>query len=151
MSLRLLHRQSPGLRLVVSFADLGQGHLGTIYQACGWIYTGASRQSYLRVRGQIVHPRTLYDRFGPGGQSVPWLQKHVDPLAERVEMAPKLRYVWPFDKATRRQLAATALPYPKNADEATGVAAGDQPAKGGSIPTRPLHTSNSRKASRAPL
>ena len=93
VSLRLLHRQSPGLRLVVSFADLGQGHLGTIYQACGWTYTGASKQSYLRVRGQIVHPRTLYDRFGPGGQSVPWLQKHVDPLAERVEMAPKLRYV----------------------------------------------------------
>lgn len=35
VSLRLLHRHSPGIQLVISFADLGRGHLGTIYQAGG--------------------------------------------------------------------------------------------------------------------
>jgi len=141
ISLRLLRRQSPGLRLVVSYADAGQGHVGTLYQAGGWLYLGTSDQSYIRVRGQVEHPRTLYDRFGPKGQSIPWLREHVDPRAERVPMAPKHKYVMPLDKKLRRELESRALPYPKNAAEATGVAAGDQPVKGGSIPTRPLHAS----------
>lgn len=38
----------PGLRLVVSYADAGQGHVGTIYQATGWLYPDTSDQSYLR-------------------------------------------------------------------------------------------------------
>ena len=141
ISLRLLRRQSPGLQLVVSFADSGQAHLGTIYQAGGWLYLGASLQSYIKVRGEVVHPRTLYDRYGRGGQSIGWLRQHVDPRAERIEMPPKLKYVMPLDRKLRRQLEAVALPYPKNADEATGVATGDQPEQGGSIPTRPLQNS----------
>lgn len=141
ISLRLLRRQSPGLQLVVSFADSGQGHLGTIYQAGGWLYLGASLQSYIKVRGEVVHPRTLYDRYGRGGQSIAWLRQHVDPRAERIEMPPKLKYVMPLDRKLRRQFEAVALPYPKNADEATGVATGDQPGQGGSIPTRPLQNS----------
>ena len=91
VSLKLLRRQSPGLRLVVSYADAGQGHVGTIYQATGWLYLGTSDQSYLRIAGQVVHPRTVYDRYGRGGQSVAWLRKNVDPKACRVPMAPKLK------------------------------------------------------------
>jgi hypothetical protein len=139
ISLKLLRRQAPGLKLVVSYADQGRGHVGTIYQAVGWLYLGASVQSYIRLRGELVHPRSLYDRYGVGGQSIPWLRQHVDPHAQRVEVAPKLKYAMPFDRQLRRRLEAVALPYLKNADEATGVAAGDLPAQGGSIPTRPLH------------
>jgi hypothetical protein len=138
ISLRLLRRQSPGLRLIVSFADSGRGHRGTIYQAGGWLYLGVSEQSYIKIRGEIVHPRSVYDRYGPGGQSIPWLRANIDPKAERVEQAAKHKYVMPFDPELRKRLQAMALSYPKNADEATGVAAGDQPVKGGSIPTRPL-------------
>jgi hypothetical protein len=142
VSLRLLKLQSPGLRLVVSYADLGQGHLGTIYQAGGWLYLGTSEQGYLRIHGRIVHPRTVYDRYGRGGQSVPWLRENVDPHAARVEMAPKLRYVFPLDKAIRRQLAPKALPYPKSAAEVTrSDTPGAQPGEGGATPTRPLQPS----------
>ena len=148
IALKLLKRQSPGLRLVVSYADLGEGHLGTIYQAGGWLYLGTSEQSYLRIHGRIVHPRTVYDRYGRGGQSVPWLRENVDPKAERVEMAPKLRYAMPLDKAMRRKLARQALPYPKNAAEVIpGDTPGVQPGKGGSSPTRPLHPSTTTAAS----
>jgi len=142
VSLKLLRRQSPGLRLVVSYADAGHGHVGTIYQAGGWLYLGTSEQSYLRIAGQVVHPRTVYDRYGPGGQSVPWLRRNVDPKACRVAMAPKLKYVHPFDAKLRRRLQEVALPYPKSAAEVTpGDTPGDQPGEGGSRPTRPLQTS----------
>ena len=42
IALRLLARHSPGLRLVVSYADPAQGHVGTIYQAAGWTYLGVT-------------------------------------------------------------------------------------------------------------
>lgn len=141
ISLRMLRRQSPGLRLVVSYADAGQGHVGTIYQAGGWIFLGSSDQSYIRVKGRIEHPRTLYDRFGPRGQSIPWLRANVDPRAERVPMAPKLKYVYPLDKAMLRQLEPLAQPYPKRGRSDTGDTPGDQPGEAGSTPSRPLHES----------
>ena len=145
VSLRMLKRQSPGLRVVVSYADLGEGHIGTLYQAGGWIFIGASEQSYLKVLGKVEHPRSLYDRYGRSGQSVPWLQKHVDPRAERVPMAPKLKYAMPLDKAMLRQLEPQAQPYPKLPSDKptsgrsdTSDTPGAQPGKGGATPTRPL-------------
>jgi hypothetical protein len=128
--------------LVVSYADLGEGHVGTIYQAGGWLYLGTSEQGYLKIHGRIVHPRTVYDRYGRGGQSVPWLRENVDPKAERVEMAPKLRYVFPLDKAMRRQLEPQALPYPKSAAEVTRETR-SVPSRERAVttPTRPLHPS----------
>lgn len=141
ISIKLLRRQSPGLRMIVSYADSGQGHVGTIYQATGWLYLGTSEQSYLKINGQVVHPRTVYDRYGPGGQSIPWLQENVDPKACRVEMAPKLKYVYPLDKRLRRELEEIALPYPKSAAEVRpGDTSGDQPEEAGSRPSRPLQT-----------
>ncbi len=113
ISLRMLKHQSPGLKLVVSYADAGQGHVGTIYQATNWIFLGAATQPYLKVKSKIVHPRTLYDRYGPGGQSVPWLRQNVDPNAQRVKMPAKLKYVWAYDKALRQQLEQISQPYVK--------------------------------------
>ncbi len=114
ISLRMLKRQSPGLKLVVSYADAGQGHVGTIYQATNWIFLGAATQPYLKVKGKITHPRTLYDRYGRGGQSLPWLRENVDPNAQRVKMPAKLKYVWPYDKALREQLEQISQPYVKS-------------------------------------
>ena len=142
ISLRLLRRQSPGLRLVVSYADAGQNHRGVIYQAGGWLYLGTSDQSYIRVRGQVEHPRTLYDRFVPKGQSIPWLREHVDPRAERVPMAPKHKYVMPLDKKLRRELEGSALPYPKCGRSDTSDTPGFQPGEDGAPPIRPLHASD---------
>ena len=119
-----------------------EGHFGTIYQASNWLFLGASHQSYLRVNGAIVHPRSLYERYGPGGQSVAWLKRHVDPHAERVPMPAKLKYVYVFDRALRRQLAAQAQPYLKRVGSSDGAALGDQPREGGSTPTPTLHSSH---------
>jgi hypothetical protein len=50
-----------------------------IYQAGGWLYFGVSKQSYLKIRGEIVHPRMVYHRYGPGGQSLPGSARTSDP------------------------------------------------------------------------
>ena len=139
ISLRLLKRQSPGLRVIVSYADLKEGHVGTIYQACGWFFVGGSEQSYLKVKGRIEHPRSLYDRYGQRGQSVPWLQQHVDPNAKRVKMPAKLKYVWPLDPRWREKLAEIAKPYPKRAGSIDSDASAIQTEEGGASPTSALH------------
>ena len=138
-SLKMLKRQSPGLQLVVSYADTKEGHLGIIYQATNWLFLGASTQPYLKVRGKIEHPRSLYDRYGRGGQQIGWLRKHVDPNAHRVEMPAKLKYVYAFSKPLRQELEAIAQPYPKRVGSSDGAAPGDQPGEGGSNPTPTLH------------
>lgn len=141
ISLRMLRQQSPGLKLVVSYADAGQGHVGILYQAVGFYFIGSSDQSYIRVLGKIEHPRTLWDRYGRQGQSIPWLRDNVDPNACRVEQAPKLKYVFCLDRKLRRELQAIALPYPKSAAEVNpGDTSGVQPEEAGSSPSRPLHS-----------
>jgi hypothetical protein len=137
IALRMLRRVAPGLRLVVSFADWSQGHVGGIYQAGGWVYLGASEYHAYRVNGTVVHPKTLHDRYGRGGQSVPWLRANVDAGAERIANGLKHKYVYPLDDAMRAQIAPLAHPYPKRAkhpSDAPAVQAGED----GAAPIRTL-------------
>ena len=139
----MLRRQSPGLKLVVSYADRKEGHLGIIYQATNWLFLGEANQPYIRLKGAVVHPRSLYERYGRGGQSIPWLRKHVDPHARKVPMPNKLKYSYPFDATVKRQLAAVTKPYPKRQSAGSIVvdASTAQVGEGGSNPTSALQTS----------
>lgn len=113
-AVRLVRHAAPGLRLIVSFADGGQGHHGGLYQAASWIYLGSVVTHALRVNGSVVHPRSLHARYGVGGQAIGWLRAHVDANADRVFGPPKHRYVLPLDRPMRRKLAPHAQPYPKS-------------------------------------
>ena len=37
IAVRLLRRQSPGLRLIVSYADPEHAHVGVLYQSMNWL------------------------------------------------------------------------------------------------------------------
>lgn len=115
LAVRLLRRQSPGLRLVVSYADPSHNHIGTLYQAMGWLHLGTTqRESLIRLHGRLVHPRTVTSRYRT--RSIDWLRKHVDSAAEHVRTPPKFRYVLPLDDRMRQQLAPRVQPYPKKTD-----------------------------------
>jgi hypothetical protein len=113
---RRLRETSPGLRLVVSFADPAEGHHGGIYQADNWLYLGLADDSGARTRyivnGVEEHPRTLGSRYGQGGQSVAWLRENIDPDARRIYVQAKHRYAYPLDRRMRRQLAPLVRAYP---------------------------------------
>jgi len=57
-SLKLLPKN---VRLVLSYADEGKGHYGTIYQATNWLYIGATKGARRLVDefGQELNTRTL--------------------------------------------------------------------------------------------
>ena len=109
-AIRMLRRARPGLRLLVSYADTARGHHGGIYQAGNWIYLGAASYTALRLHGELVHRRSVLNRYG--SSSLDWLRANVDPYADVVPGAPKHRYVYPLDRVMRRQLQGIAQPYP---------------------------------------
>lgn len=145
ISLKLLKKQSAGLRCVISFADLLHGHIGSIYQAGGWIYTGTGTndkrcRSYLTPSGKTTHWRTVCAELGKRGQS-----RTVEAAASigfiAKEWKPKHRYLMPLDIEMRSRILPLSKPYPKRAGGDTKDTAGHQPAEGGSTPTPALHSS----------
>jgi hypothetical protein len=108
IALRFLKRQSPGVRLVVSFADPVQGHHGGIYQAGGWTYTGRSAPSYeLVLNGKRLHKRAYTgNNFGNPKMPLP-------AGAEKRPTPGKHRYLMPMDADMRARIAHLAKPYPK--------------------------------------
>lgn len=139
VSLKLLRGICPGLRLVVSYADPMHGHIGGVYQANGWIYTGVSEARHatqLRLAsGELIHKRTATARFGtsvasaiPGSVRSPVMDKH--------------KYLMPLDDEMRDRIAPLAKPYPKRAGSTASDATATHAGEGGAIPTPALHSPN---------
>src|ERR671919_1526863 len=100
------------LKFLVSYADPGQGHLGTIYQASGWLYTGLSEAMplYDVGDGKLRHSRSLSHAYGT--HSVQHFAKH----GIAVKLAPqsaKHRYLYFLQPIWQERLRAPLLPYPK--------------------------------------
>lgn len=127
ISLRFLRKMSPGLRLVVSFADPDKGHAGGIYQAGNWIYCGKSPETKeLFVGGRWVHWRGgFYAKTATTPQRT---------------MPGKHRYLMPLDDKMRQRMKPLSKPYPKRAGSDTKDTASHQLAEGGSTPTPALHS-----------
>jgi hypothetical protein len=96
----------PQTRILISYADGRQGHVGTIYQASNWLYTGASTGDvvYCCDDGRTLHPRTVGWKDLPPGRWVP--------------AGNKYRYVTfigtPTDRRVlRKRLRWPVLPAPK--------------------------------------
>ena len=137
VAVRMLTRAMPGLRLIVSFADPGEGHHGGVYQGGNWIYAGQSNSAkYFKIKGRTTHPRSV-GAMG-GVQSIGWIRANMDPTATEVHKPGKHRYLMPLDDAMRLKILPLAKPYPKRAGSADSGTAGIQPAGGGANPTRTL-------------
>ena len=102
-AIEMLKIKNPGLRLIISFADQNKNHLGIIYQAGNWIYTGIGKSTpqYL-VKGKWVHQRTM--------GAVRPIKNCPNPKRKILD---KYRYLMPLDKKMRRQILPLSKPYPK--------------------------------------
>lgn len=114
-TIRMFKKQQPGIRLIVSYADKDQGHIGTIYQATNWVYTGfwdGDSMPYMKIHGKTVHPRQVYSIYKT--RSIEYVRGNIDPNAEFVRGIGKEKYLYPLDKQMRKQIAPLAKPYPKH-------------------------------------
>jgi len=105
-SIRLL----PTPLILVSYADTGQNHIGYVYQAINWIYTGLNNESnrknprrYRKIIGSTKHCRHLSANDG---------------VSVLIEMPLKHRYInFIGSKKQKKEMKAALrypiLPYPK--------------------------------------
>jgi hypothetical protein len=106
--------------IVVSYAEIGAGHTGVIYQATNWLYTGLSdRHIEWRLDGQSnKHSRHLFDEFG----GIEGAKKHFGDRLQSHERGRKHRYIMFRGNKTRKKVLMSKLkyqilPYPKASQE----------------------------------
>lgn len=116
IAIRQLRKQSPGLRLIVSYADPGEGHHGGIYQAGNWIYAGQTSRDFavIDANGKRWHSRMV---SSSGVKKCFGVNKRVIRPEEgtRIVLEGKHRYLMPLDDEMRKRIEPLRKPYPKRA------------------------------------
>ena len=117
ISLKLLKKQAPLVRLVYSYADVDQKHVGTIYQATNWIYIGQSEpyRAGMIINGKQTHLRSASAMLKGKQCNLTNVRKYVDPEATEFYSAGKRRYIQVFDESIRQKYLDLRQPYPKSA------------------------------------
>jgi hypothetical protein len=110
-------RRTTAVQVVVSYADpavthAGLPHLGYVYQACGFTYTGRSNAQPLMAvgTGPFQHTRSLASAAGTHSR------RYFERQGLLVRLQPtvgKHRYLYCVEAAGRTRLRVPALPYPK--------------------------------------
>jgi hypothetical protein len=116
ISIKLLKKDCPTIKLVVSYADKGQNHLGVIYQATNWLYLGESESSGIE---HFCNGKWLHSRHGRSNVTR--------------KLPGKYKYVYPLNNLTKKNILLKSKPYPKketNAAIAQGSAPGFQSGDG---------------------
>ena len=132
-ALKMLKQNSPGVRLVVSYADPVQKHHGGIYQAGNWIYTGTTSKDFVAIdaAGRKWHSRQV---SSTGVKREYGALRRAPKTSECtiVRLPGKHRYLYPLDRAMRKQITRLAQPYPKRETCGPGVE-GDTPPQAESV------------------
>lgn len=115
-SLKLL----PKNKIIVSFADTSEGHIGSVYQASNFLYCGLSaKRTDWKVKGmEHLHGQTIADKFrGVKNRAAAIREMYGDDfyLAPRPR---KHRYIYivgskTYRKKVMKSLLYTQQPYPK--------------------------------------
>ena len=109
-SLRML----PKPTIIVSYADMSQGHVGYVYQATNFLYTGLSaKRTDWAIKGmEHLHGQTITDLSYGQENRGEWMRKKYGDAFYLKDRPRKHRYI--FLHGNRKQVAAMreALRYP---------------------------------------
>jgi hypothetical protein len=139
VAFKFLRSSSPGLRLLVSYADPSEGHHGGIYQGGGWVYAGrGSEATEFLHDGRWKHQREVTAvSFASTGHPGSGKASRISELPRRTKQG-KHKYLMPLDDAMRAQIAPLAKPYPKRLCAVTSTPPGAPERVGGATPTTAL-------------
>lgn len=110
IALKLLKKNLPLVKLVVSYADSEQGHFGTIYQATNWFYVGFSTDYNLIIDGKEFHRRSIISKNGTSSVSKLRL---LGIEAKARQTLPRWKYIFPLDKKMIPLCKSLSKPFPK--------------------------------------
>ena len=133
LSIKLIKKKLPLAKLLVSFADSRQGHIGIIYQATNWYYTGESNTTpdYF-FRGRWMHQRQINSLIGS--------LKKLPLNTKKRDGGTRLKYLYPLDKSLTEMCNKLKRPYPKKSVISIVNDAVTNPSEeGGAVPTITHH------------
>jgi hypothetical protein len=101
ISLKLLKKNNPLIKLVVSYADKGQNHNGIVYQASNWFYVGSSESSGTEyfINNEWRHAKAI--------------KSNQKKIAKKRKSSGKHKYIYPLDKKLIPLCKSLSKPYPK--------------------------------------
>lgn len=112
IAIKLLKKTNPGIKLIVSYADPAEGHLGKIYQAGNWVYVGrAGSPEKIALFGKALLTRSIGMKYGT--HALDWLRKNVDPNAYQVRIERKYKYLMPLDEGIKIEIEKLRQDYPR--------------------------------------
>jgi hypothetical protein len=112
IAMRLIKKQCPTVKLLISYADKGQNHKGIIYQATNWYLVDDTESSGYEVwyKGKWVHDR--------GPNTLPKEQR--EKLTYR-KKSGKYKYLFPIDRSLLDMCKKLSKPYPKKETPPSGA------------------------------
>ena len=112
LAMKLLKKNAPHVKWVLSFADGCQCGDGTIYRASNFILTGIKQNNTLRrtENGEVIHSITAYHHGTQGDFS-------------KLPKVPgyQLRYIYFIDKKWRKRLTVPEIPFQKIDEMGAGM------------------------------
>lgn len=139
-SIRMIRKNAPQIKWIISFADGCSCGDGTIYRASNFVLTGIKRNSNLCVlpNGEKIHKLTLEahptsPRKELGGMSYFQLtggaynfKKYVEKVGGEILAGYQLRYMYFIDKSFRKRLTVPEIPFSKIDEIGAGMYLGEK-------------------------
>lgn len=114
LSLRLLKKNAPMVKIIVSYADNNVNHVGTIYQATNFYYVGQSlmdMRSGILIDGKPASYRGFHKRYGT--TSLTKLKEILGNRIQFIKPKTKNKYIYPIHKSLVAMCKEMSKPYPK--------------------------------------
>lgn len=140
MSIKLIKKNAPHIKWIISFADGCQCGDGTIYRASNFVLTGIKKNEalYRLKSGEVIHQLTLQSsptqpRPELGGKSLYDVSGGTYSLKKWIELSGarpiagfQLRYIYFIDKAYRKRLTVPEIPFSKIDEVGAGMYKGEK-------------------------
>ena len=99
---------------IVSYADTSQGHIGTIYQACNFIYTGLSaKRTDWKIKGmENLHGQTIADMSRGHENRAEYMREKYGSAFYLEERPRKHRYIYFLGNKKEVKEMRSKLKYP---------------------------------------
>lgn len=140
MSIKLIKKNAPHVKWIISFADGCQCGDGTIYRASNFVLTGIKKNEalYRLKTGEVIHQLTLQSsptqpRPELGGKSLYDVSGGTYSLKKWMEITGakpiagfQLRYIYFIDKKYRERLSVPEIPFSKIDEVGAGMYKGEK-------------------------
>lgn len=140
MSIKLIKKNAPHIKWIISFADGCQCGDGTIYRASNFVLTGIKKNEalYRLKSGEVIHQLTLQSsptqpRPELGGKSLYDVSGGTYSLKKWIELSGarpiagfQLRYIYFIDKSYRKRLTVPEIPFSKIDEIGAGMYKGEK-------------------------